>query len=91
MLLVTLVAVVAASVGFGRTRRTWVTALLALCVLLQPVFVFVLGSVSIYLGALHPVNAVLIVGITVRLWMGGRRQTGSPFDITHLDRASTLP
>ena len=54
--------------GHGPARVAWLSALEALLLFLQPVYVFVLAELSIALGALHPVNglAALAVAVWVR-------------------------
>lgn len=78
MLLVAIVCLVLAAIH-RRSRRVVVgSVLLAVCMVLQPVFVFGLVGVSIYLAALHPLNALAIVALTVLLILDARRARIQP-------------
>lgn len=67
MILAALIILILAAIHRRSRRQVVGSVLLAALVALQPVFVFALYGVSIYLAALHPVNALLIVALTVWL------------------------
>lgn len=71
LLPVALLSLLAAAVAYGWDRRTMWTAGLLLLLALQPVFVFVLSSVSIALAALHPVNGLAAFCIALLLHLVG--------------------
>lgn len=60
-----LVLSLAALLGYGRHRMAATSAVLLLSLAMQPVFVFVLSSMSIALAALHPVNGLLALCLAV--------------------------
>ena len=60
-----LVLSLAAFLGYGRHRMAATSAVLVLSLAMQPVFVFVLSSMSIALAALHPVNGLLALCLAV--------------------------
>jgi len=68
-----LLSALLALAGTGRDRRSALAAALVGVLALQPVLVFVLSAISIAITALHPVNGLLAVALSVRLETLARR------------------
>lgn len=72
ILLLTLLALILAAVGGIRGRRLKLAGALFGLLVLQVILGF-LGFATAYLGALHPINALLIVGLSGWLAISGKR------------------
>ena len=69
-----LLAALLAALGFRRHLVTWWSIALAGMVTMQPVFVYVLSGVSIYVTALHPLNGAVALWLSVVITLRVRRE-----------------
>lgn len=73
LLAASLLLALVALLGYGAHRMTGASSALVLVLAMQPVFVFVLSSVSIALAALHPVNGLLALYLVLLMEARARR------------------
>jgi heme A synthase len=69
-----LLAALLAAIAFRGHRVTWWSTALAGMVIMQPVFVYVLSGVSIYITALHPLSGTVALWLSVVVALRVRRE-----------------
>ena len=73
-----LLAALLAAIGFRGHLVTWWSIALAGMVIMQPVFVYVLSGVSIYITYLHPLNGAVALWLSVVVALRVRRELRNP-------------